>query len=180
MHARADLCPMRIFLVGPMCSGKTTVGRALAARLGFPHLDTDRLIEARIGPITPWVLREGEEAFRHEERAVLLDVVAGPGAVVSCGGGTPIAFDNMDRILEAGMVVHLDVPLPELIDRCQRKGIDRPLLFGLGREALAARVEALWRTRRPVYQRAHVTVDAGGSPAAIVEAIAGAVLDQER
>lgn len=171
---------MRIFLVGPMCSGKTTVGRALAARIGVPHLDTDRLIEARIGPITPWVLQHGEEAFRVEERAVLLDLMAGPEAVVSCGGGTPVAFDNMDHLLGAGTVVHLDVPLPALVDRCQRKGTDRPLLFGLGKEALAERVEGLWHARRPVYQRAHFTVDAGGTPDAIVRTIMATVRDQER
>ncbi len=170
-HPARDLCPMRIFLIGPMCSGKTTVGRALAQRLGLPHVDVDRAVEARIGPLTPWVQREGEQAFRQEERATLLDLLEGPPAVVSCGGGTPMAFDNMDKLLAAGTVLYLDVSLPVLVDRCERKGTDRPLLFGLRGEALATRVADLLAERRPTYQRAHQSIPADEAPEQVVERI---------
>lgn len=167
---------MRILIVGFMCSGKSHVGRLVAARLGLPHVDTDRLVEAEVGPLLPWMRMHGEEAFRMRESAVLSRVLAGPVAVVSTGGGTPCEADNMDRMCAAGTVVFLDVPVDTLIDRCARKGGDRPLLFGLKGEALAARVRELLALRMPVYRRAHVLVRADGPAEQVADRIVAAVL----
>lgn len=171
---------MRIYLIGFMCSGKSTVGRALAALLGLPFTDLDRVAEQRVGPLLPFVQREGEEAFRRVEAEVLAELIDSGAGVIACGGGTPVQGDNMNRLLAAGAVVWIDVPLDVLMPRIERAGGDRPLLFGLRGAALRHRVEALLQERLPVYRRAHVTVEGSGSPAAVAARIAEALRGQLR
>lgn len=171
---------MRVFLVGFMCSGKSHVGRELARALNLRHLDIDRLIERRIGPITPWFQLNGEAAFRTVENEVLKEVVGENGMVVSTGGGTPCEGDNMERMLKAGTVVFLDVPFDVLLDRVARKGGDRPLLFGLKGDDLRRRVEDLLAARLPFYGRAHMRIRAEEEPHITAERIKQALEHQER
>jgi shikimate kinase len=152
-----------IFLIGFMGSGKTTVGRLLAARLGLRHADLDRRIEAELGPLLPFIQREGEEAFRAAERRFLLDALKERDIVLSLGGGTPTQADTMDLLLGAGTVVFIDAPVHELQERLLKKGRDRPLLFGLSDDALRTRVTELLAERLPVYRRAQVVVDGSGT-----------------
>lgn len=162
---------MRVFLVGFMCSGKSRIGRELAQRMGWRHIDIDRMIEQRIGPITPWFQKNGEEAFREVEKKVLADLLTTERTVISTGGGTPMEGDNMKRMLAAGTVVYLDVPFDELMPRVEQKGGDRPLLFGLKGEPLRARVLELLSARLPIYQLAQMRVRASGEPHVIAERI---------
>ncbi len=162
---------MRVFLVGFMCSGKSRIGRELAQRMGLRHIDLDRMIEQRIGPITPWFEKNGETAFRDVEKKVLGELLTTDRAVISTGGGTPMEGDNMKRMLAAGAVVYLDVPFEELMPRVEQKGGDRPLLFGLKGEELRTRVEELLTERRPIYQQAQMRVRASGEPHVIAERI---------
>ena len=154
-----------------MCSGKSTVGNVLAPLLGLPFVDLDRVIEQRVGPITPYFQREGEEAFRVVEHEVLVDLLNGPPCVLSSGGGTPCEGDNMALMKAAGTVVWLDVPLADLMPRIERAGRDRPLLFGLSGDALRNKVEELLAARGPVYAQAHMIVQAGPAPAVVAERI---------
>lgn len=170
----------RIFLIGFMCSGKTRVGRELAALLGRPFHDIDRVIEARTGPLVPWFQTHGEAAFRELEHDVLADLLREDQVVIACGGGTPFSFDNMQRMQRAGAVVHLDVPLEVLVERCARYGIDRPLLFGLKGEALRERVASLLEERLPVYREAAFRVAGDRPPADVAQAIVQALGLQER
>jgi shikimate kinase len=160
-----------IFLIGFMCSGKSRIGRELAQELGWRLVDIDRAVEARVGPLVPYFQDHGEEAFREREREVLLDLLAEQDLVVSTGGGTPMDGDNMDRMLAAGPVVYLDVPLDALMPRIIRAGGDRPLLLGLQGEALRSRVEQLLALRLPAYARASHAVDADGNPAEVARRI---------
>lgn len=155
---------MRVYLIGFMCSGKSHVGRELARRLGLRHVDIDRLIEQRIGPITPWFQANGEAAFRALERKVLEEIIQQDGVIVSTGGGTPCEGDNLQRMLNAGEVVFLDVPFAMLMDRIERKGGDRPLLFGLKGAQLQARVKELLDHRLPTYKQASMHVLADTAP----------------
>jgi shikimate kinase len=166
------LCAMPVFLIGFMCSGKTRVGRELAALLGWPHADTDRLVEARVGPLVPYFRDHGEAAFREREREVLHTMLGSGDTVVSVGGGTPQAFDNLAVMRAAGTVVFLDVPLEALMPRIERAGLDRPLLLGLKGEALREHVEVLLAERMPVYAQADVTVRADAEPAEVARRIA--------
>ena len=155
---------MHIFLIGFMCSGKSRIGRELAPLLGLPFHDLDRVIERRVGPITPFFQREGEGAFRKIEAEVILELSQGPDAVIATGGGTPCEDDNLSVMQATGTVVWLDVPLPDLMPRIERSGGDRPLLFGLKGDALRERVEELLAPRLTVYRKADITVQANVAP----------------
>jgi len=150
-----------ILLIGFMCSGKSTVGKVLAPMLGLPFVDLDRVIEQRVGPVTPFFQREGEEAFRAVEHDVLVELLKGPPCVLSSGGGTPCEGDNMALMKAAGTVVWLDVPLADLMPRIVRAGGDRPLLLGLRGEALERRVTELMHARSDCYAQADIIVQAG-------------------
>jgi shikimate kinase len=170
---------MRVVLIGFMCSGKSHVGRELAELTGLRHVDLDRLIEQRIGPLLPWIQKNGETAFRKEERSTLDELITQDDMILSTGGGTPCEGDNMDLLLNAGMVVYLDVPMDMLVDRCARKGGDRPLLFGLKGDGLRDRVQELMARRLPVYERAHIHMKATASPEVIAARIARALKGED-
>lgn len=163
-----------------MCCGKSTVGKLLAARLGRHFVDLDRLIEARVGPILPFVQREGEEAFRALEARVLEEAASTGAAVVATGGGTPMAPTNRARMLEAGAVVWIDVPIQALMPRIERAGGDRPLLFGLRGIALRGKVEELLAERVPNYCLAHHRIDGDCAPEEVVARIIDALSAQRR
>lgn len=164
-----------IFLIGFMCSGKTRVGRELAQHMGLRHIDIDRRIEERVGPLQPFFAKQGEAAFRELEREVLLDVIEDRDVVISTGGGTPLDPANMEAMFTFGTVVFLDVQERVLQQRIARSGGDRPLLLGLKGEELEDRVRQLLRERLPIYRRAHAAVPADGPPGTVAEAIVSAI-----
>lgn len=166
---------VHIILIGFMCSGKSTVGRALAALLELPFADLDRSVEQRVGPLVPFFKEHGEAAFRAHEVEVLLELLQGPAHVIATGGGTPCEGDNLQRMKDAGHVVWLDVPLQALMPRIVRAGGDRPLLLGLKGEALQDRVEELLAPRLPVYAGADLIVQAASPPSEVAQRIAQAV-----
>ena len=155
---------MRVFIIGFMCSGKSVVGRELGRLTGLRFVDLDRVIEQRVGPLLPWMKLHGEAKFREVESAALEELMAEEEVLVACGGGTPMAADNMDRMLEAGKVVYIDVPQVVLVERARRTGGDRPLLFGLHGHALDNRIAELMLVREPVYRRAPLHVPGAGTP----------------
>ncbi len=154
-----------------MCSGKTRVGRELARLLGRQHVDLDRRIEEQVGPLLPFFKEKGEAEFRRMEAEVIGEVARRTDVVVSTGGGTPMAGDNMARMKAAGTVVWLDVPIDVLMPRIERAGGDRPLLHGLKENALHEKVNDLLASRLPVYARAQWRMKATGTPAAIADRI---------
>ena len=171
---------MRIFLIGFMCSGKSTVGGRLAPMLGLPFLDLDRVIEAQVGPLLPYIRDQGEALFREQEARALAALLNGPPAVIATGGGTPCEGEHLRRMLQAGLVVYLDVPYATLMERIIRSGGDRPLLFGLQGEALAGRVRDLLQARRPYYTAAHLHVDGTGTAEEVAVRIKRAIDGQTR
>lgn len=163
--ARTDGRPVkdpaaRIWLVGMMGSGKSTVGEALAERLGWEALDTDTLIEREAGErIAGLWRREGEAVFRAKEAEVIARVAAGEDRrVVSVGGGAVVDPDNRARISASGFVVWLRADAATLLARVGT-GAERPALGGDPRATLA-RIDA---DRRPFYRQvADLVVDVDG------------------
>lgn len=151
-------------LIGPPGSGKTTVGRLLADRLGVTFRDTDVAVEERAGrSVAEIFLSDGEAAFRALERAAVAEALATERGIVALGGGAPMDRGTQDLLADQ-TVVFLDVGIA---DAAPRVGFDqsRPLLAVNPR----ARWIALMATRRPIYERlATLSVDTSGrSPEAV-------------
>lgn len=160
-----------VVLVGMMGSGKTAVGRVLAARLGVPFLDSDAAIEeAAHSTIAEIFARDGEPFFRDREAEVLARLLSGPPAVVSTGGGAFMAERNRRVIAEKGVALWLDASLETLWDRVRHKDT-RPLLRTPDPKRTLA---DLYGKRVPVYRLAELSVRA--EPAYSVEETASRVL----
>ncbi|WP_308249578.1 shikimate kinase [Nocardioides jiangsuensis] len=151
----------RVVLVGPMGSGKTTVGRILAEAWGVGLRDTDHDVEAAAGrTISDIFVDDGEQAFRALERKAVADALAAHDGVLALGGGAVLDPETRD-LLGGHRVVFLHVGLSDSVKRVGL-GSARPLLLGNVR----ARVKALLDERLPVYREvATVTVDTDGRPA---------------
>jgi shikimate kinase len=160
-----------IFLVGPMGSGKTAVGKSLARRLRLPFVDSDLEIERRTGVDIPLIFdKEGEPGFRSRERDVLAELVLQQGIVLSTGGGAILLPENRQRLQSAGTVVYLDTSIEQQLTRV-RRGENRPLLTGA--EDIGARLASLMDHRAPLYREvADIVVSTDGQRvAAVVEQI---------
>lgn len=146
--------PARIALVGFMGSGKTTVGRQLAARLGFDFVDSDDEIEARAGLRVGDIFRvHGEAFFRDLEEGAIRDLLRADRRVIATGGGAFARAACADELLARSFTVHLSCDFPEALRRARLQG-GRPLA-----ERGEAEVAALYAERKDKYSRAHATVD---------------------
>ncbi len=148
-----------VFLVGFMASGKSTVGRELARRLGWDFVDLDERIEAREGQTVPEIFRDsGEQGFRQAEGRALLDLTESlkRDTVVALGGGTFAQPGNFE-VLRPWHSIFLDAPLDELWRRSREDTTERPL-----RKDDRADFEALYWQRRPSYTQATVRVVTSG------------------
>ena len=150
----------RIIIIGYMGAGKTTVGKALAKALGMEFYDLDWYIEARMRKTVPQLFAErGEEGFRKVERNMLHEVAEFEGVVLSCGGGTPCFFDNIDYMNSRGPVVYLKAT-PEVLCKHLLMGkTERPLIKGKTPSELAAFITAQLEQREPFYAKATYTFD---------------------
>ncbi len=161
----------KIYLVGFMASGKSTVARHLAQRLRWRHEDIDDLIEARERhTITDIFAKRGEPYFRAVERDTLKLLLPMRQVVVATGGGTFADPDNRAAMLMDGPVIWIDLPLAELIPRIPLDG-RRPL--AADRPAL----ERLYAARVDMYRLAHLRVNASRvSPGVVAERILDALM----
>ena len=156
----------KIYLVGFMAAGKTTVARLLGERLGWRTEDVDELVEARERMTVANIFtKHGEAYFRAAEREILRLLLPMRHAVIATGGGTFMDPENRAAINLDGLSVWLDVPLPTLVDRIPADG-RRPLA------ADRAQMERLYAVRQVAYAHAHLRVEAGTAPAeAVVEQV---------
>jgi len=147
-----------VILVGFMGAGKSVCGRLLARRLGRCFVETDDMIVATEGRSIPEIFREaGEARFRQLEAETIESLRLKSGDVIATGGGMPCRDCRMEVLRELGTVVWLDGDVRELYERARRIG-NRPMLDGRS----MAEVEELYRSRRPYYARAHITIDTTG------------------
>ena len=145
-----------IFLVGPMGTGKSTVGRLLAAELQRSFYDSDHEIEARCGCGIPWIFDvEGEAGFRARERDVIASLTAMAGIVMATGGGAILCPENRRHLRSRGLVIFLRTSVEQQLRRTQRDR-NRPLLQCDDPEQ---RLRALFKIREPLYRDvAHWTI----------------------
>lgn len=150
----------RIILIGYMGAGKTTVGKALAKELGLFFYDLDWYIETRMRKTVKQIFDErGEEGFRQIEHNMLHEVAEFENVIVSCGGGTPCFFDNMDYLNQQAETVYLKAS-PEVLYEHLRmgKGV-RPLLLNKTPEETQAFIREQLLQRESFYMKAHHVID---------------------
>lgn len=149
-----------IILIGYMGSGKTTIGRQLAMALGRTFYDLDWYIEMRYHRSVAQLFAErGEEGFREMERNMLHEAAEFEDIVLSCGGGTPCFFDNMEYIRSVGESVYLKAT-PEVLAAHLRMGrVERPLIKGKSPEELLEYIRTSLQEREPYYMKAKHVVD---------------------
>lgn len=172
----------RIFLIGPMGSGKTTVGRHLARRMRLDFIDLDHEIQARCGVEVAVIFDiEGEEGFRKRESNLLDELSQRDNIVLATGGGSVLDPDNCRLLAERGLVVYLETSVDQQLRRLERDK-QRPLLQAPDR---LERLERLAEKRNPVYHAAaHLVVpSADAAPTAMAARLERAIrhhVEQEK
>lgn len=148
---------MRIYLIGYMYSGKTTVGHKLATRLGYQWIDLDQMLETTFHTTVPiFFKRYGEEAFRKIEQKLLHSTAELDNIVISTGGGTPCHFDNIEWMNLHGTSVYFDVTIETLLRRASQSKKPRPILAGMTEEERSLYVRQQLSQRLPYYQKANI------------------------
>ena len=168
----------RVILIGPMGSGKTTIGSLLAEKLGLAFRDTDHLIEEREEkPVSQIFLDEGEDVFRAIEKKVLRDELLTDGTVLSLGGGAPISIDAQSALRAiSSYIIFLDISLSTVVPRIGFNR-DRPLLLNNPR----GQWQTLMEARRPIYEAlADVTINVDDKSEEEIVTIALSSLEEAR
>ena len=146
---------IRVFLIGYMGAGKTTLGKAFARAMGLTFIDLDWYIEERFHKTIRQLFTErGEDAFRDLEKRMLHEASEFEDVVISVGGGTPCFFDNMEYMNAAGETVFLDVDIKVLFRRLKVAKQQRPLLDGKTDEELMLFIQEALQARLPFYTKA--------------------------
>lgn len=151
----------RIFLIGYMGSGKTTVGRLLAAQLGYAFIDMDAYIEEKHFKSVSQIFAElGEQHFRQLEQQCLHEIAEFNNVIISTGGGVPCFFDNMEFMNKSGITVYLKMSSAELADRLEKSHANkRPLLAERKGEELLRFISDGLAKREAFYLQADYSVN---------------------
>lgn len=150
----------RIILIGYMGAGKTTIGKELAKDLGLPFYDLDWYIESRMRKKISEIFAErGEEGFRVIERNMLHEVAEFEDVVISCGGGTPCFFDNMEYMNENSDVIYLKATPEVLYNHLQMGKSVRPLIANKSKEELLDFIKEQLEYREQFYLKANHILD---------------------
>ncbi len=146
---------MRIYLIGYMGCGKTTLGRKLAATLKLTFIDLDIFLEEKYFRTIPQIFEEeGEAEFRRKEQNVLHEVSTFDDVIVATGGGAPCFFDNMEVMNNTGFCIFLDVDTDSLVNRLIHAKTERPIIKGKSPDELHHFIDEMMLKRRPFYEKA--------------------------
>jgi shikimate kinase len=152
---------MRIFLVGFMGCGKSTIGKQLAAKIGYQFIDQDSLIEDRFKmSISDVFAIHGEPIFRHAERDVLLSLETSDNLVVATGGGAPCFFDNIQQMNRLGLSIYLKADAKTLVKRLIDAKNTRPLIKDKSEQELLEYISEKLKEREPFYHQSTLNISA--------------------
>lgn len=150
---------MKIYLIGYMGSGKSTVGELLSRQMKLDFIDFDRFIEKETGRSIPEIFDSlGEDKFRELEHDHLKKVLNKDNVIISLGGGTPCFYNNMELINNNGLSIYLEMDVDTLVKRLSKARNKRPLIRDLSDDELRYFIEANLEKRQAVYQQAKITV----------------------
>ena len=152
---------MKVFLIGFMASGKTTVGSQLAKKLNYRFIDLDQYLEKKHKKSIKILFEYyGEDRFRELENEALGEVSALQGnLVVASGGGTSCFYNSIDFMNKVGITIYLRVEVAELLSRLIESKTDRPLLWGKSKEELSNFIIRVLEERKKYYEKAKITID---------------------
>lgn len=150
---------MKIFLIGFMGSGKSTLGKKLALKLGYHFVDIDKVIEAEIKiSIAEYFQKNGENAFRQLENSMMKSIDLPENVVVATGGGAPCFFDNLAWMNQNGVTLYLSLSPKALVKRLENGIGQRPVLQNLSGQELEEFISVRLKEREEYYQQAKLTI----------------------
>ncbi|NNE55601.1 MAG: shikimate kinase [Flavobacteriales bacterium] len=173
---------MRIFLIGYMGSGKTTLGERLSRAMSMDFVDLDQQIELRENRPIPEIFKaEGEAGFRGIEKRCLREVVTEMDEVViSTGGGTPCFYDNMSLMNQSGLTIYLRMDVPSLVFRLRNSDGSRPLISGMSENELSAFVKQHLEERKEFYEECKIVVEGMGFSDKKLDELIDAIVNYSR
>lgn len=146
---------MRIYLIGYMGCGKSTLGKRLAKHLNLQFVDMDHYIEMRNHKTVPQIFaEEGEAEFRKKERKALEELADFSDIVIATGGGAPCFFDNIELMNSTGTTIYMNIDPAILADRLMHSKTERPLIKGKSKEELTDFIDEMLKKRNPFYSLA--------------------------
>ncbi|MBQ9254777.1 MAG: shikimate kinase [Bacteroidales bacterium] len=152
---------MKIFLIGFMYCGKTTVGKKISKLLGYPLIDTDKYIEEKLGKSVEDIFKDkGEEFFRQQETLCLYDIKKEEDIVVSTGGGLPCYNDNISLIKSMGKSLYLEMTPSQILSRAEKSHKSRPLMQSMNKEEKLLYIEKTLKEREQYYNQADIRINA--------------------
>jgi shikimate kinase len=150
---------MRIYLIGYMGCGKSTLGRRLSEFLGLQFVDMDHYIEMRNHKTIPQIFEEeGESEFRLKERKALDELSEFTDTVIATGGGAPCFFDNIDLMNKTGKTIYINIDPSILAERLLKSKTERPLIKGKSKEQLVAFIDETLKKRNHYYKKAAIEI----------------------
>ncbi len=151
---------MKIYITGMPGTGKTHFGRILSQSIRLQFFDLDELIEKKEGEIIRNIVRDkGEAYFREKEHETLMQVSRINNCVVSCGGGTPMFFDNLEVMKKTGMLIWLNTDLDIIAKRIAHNKTRRPLFMGLNEDEIRDKLTEIYEKRKKNYAKADILID---------------------
>ena len=153
--------PEKIFFVGYMGSGKTTLGKKIAKKLNINFYDSDDIIEQQYGKKISKIFKEdGERKFRELESACFHELVQLPSGIISTGGGLPCVESRMEIMNQQGLTVYLRCTPKFLLSRLMQGSTERPLISGMNADMILNKINTDLVIRTPFYSKAHCIIDA--------------------
>lgn len=165
---------MRIYLIGFMGCGKSTLGRKMAELMNLNFIDLDKYIEERNFKTIPLIFEEdGEQGFREKEKNALEEVSQFENVIIGTGGGTPCFFDNMELMNRTGITIYISPDTETLANRISHSRTERPLVAGKSRDELIFFIDQTLKKRNPFYRQSKIILSGQNNLSAksVIEAI---------